>query len=245
MKCFRPQWFVLALAAGMLTIAVASDAMAKFSIDAQASAEGLQITYSLGLIKDKIDLVPGDSPTEIPIGKIATIEVSVLEVTADTVLVHLAVSISLPGQPPIEVVDPVDLPIPFGAFGVEIDIGGKQFIPVKGGYPIEASLLLTRLKTEYDIAIDLQPLFSDHWQGEKTPSDTVIHENIVNPMGDGSIDITLDLSYSFIFTKITYTIVIDSGEGGQTAPPITGFIPVPNGSYHIWADIKMPDIGMP
>ena len=240
MKCFRPQWFVLALAAGMLTLAAASDAMAKFSIEAQASEEGLQIKYSSGLKEKEIDLAPGDPPAEISIGKIATIEVSVLEVTADnTVLVHLVVDIPLSGQPPTE----VDLPLPFGEFGASIDIGGKKFIPAEG-YPIEASLLLTRLQTKYDIAVDLQPLFSDHWQGTKTPSDNVIHEKIINPMGDGSIDITLELGYSFSFTKITYSIVIASGEGGQLAPQ-TGTIPVPNGSYHIWADIEMPDIGMP
>ncbi|MCX5895571.1 MAG: hypothetical protein NTZ51_07060 [Proteobacteria bacterium] len=240
MKCFRPQWFVLALAAGMLTLAAASDAMAKFKIEAQASEEGLQIKYGSGVKEKEIDRAPGDPPAEISIGKIATIEVSVLEVTEDTVLVHLVVSIPLSGQPPTV----VDLPIPFGEFGVEIDIGGKKFIIPVGGYPIEASLLLTRLQTKYDIAVDLQPLFSDHWQGTKTPSDNEIHENIVNPMGDGSIDITLVLDYSFSFTKITYTIVMDSGEGGQPVPQ-TGTIPVPNGSYHIWADIEMPDIGMP
>ena len=128
------------------------------------------------------------------------------------------------------------MPIPFGDYGLYYSLFERQFIPI-GDHKLEISALFTRLTTQYDVNINLEPLFSGHWLGTKNSVDNTIHETIENPLDGSTFDITVELDYkSTCFTNVTLTIGKNDGQPGTPMQ-----FPVPNGTFHIWADFALPE----
>jgi hypothetical protein len=224
-----------AFIATVLCFAFTAPAAAKISAQITASDAGLYVNYDLWIIgKNQSTLKPGSQPLVIPILGLATIELSVLEVQADTRIIKIHAKASAPAFdiPAVE----TDLPVPFGDYGLYYSLFERQFIPI-GDHKLEISALFSRLTTQYDVNINLEPLFSGHWLGTKNSVDNTIHETIENPLDGSTFDITVELDYkSIYFTNVTLTL---GGNAGQPGMPMQ--FPVPNGTFHIWADFALPE----
>jgi hypothetical protein len=193
------------------------------------------VNYDLWILgKSQSTLTPGSHPLAIPVLGLAAFELSVLDVQADAKIVTIHTKVSAPtfGPEPVE----ADLPVPFGDYGIYYSLFERRFIPI-GDHKIELSALLTRFSSQYDVNINLEPLYSGHWLGTKNPADNIIHETIENPLDGSTFDITLELDYkSAYFTNVAVTI---GGNVGQPVAPLQ--FPVPNGTFHIWADFELPE----
>jgi hypothetical protein len=221
--------------AALLCLVLSAPAAAKINAEIRADEAGLYVNYDLWLLgKSESTLTPGSQPLAIPVLGLATIELSVLAVQADAKIITIHAKASAPAisLQPFE----SDITVPFGDYGVYYSLFERRFIPI-GDHKIEISALLTRFTTQYDISINLEPLFSGHWLGTKSPADNIIHETIENPLDGSSFDITLGLDYkSTYFTNVALTI---GGNAGQPVVPLQ--FPVPNGTFHIWADFELPE----
>jgi len=221
--------------ATLLCLVFIAPAAAKISAEIRADEAGLFVNYDLWVLgKNQSTLTPGSQPLVIPVLGLATIELSVLEVQADAGIIRIHAKANAPtiGSQPFE----ADIPVPFGDYGLYYSLFERRFIPI-GDHKIEMSALLTRFTTQYDVNINLEPLFSGHWLGTKNPADSTIHETIENPLDGSSVDITVELDYkSTYFTRVTLTIGENAGQPGT---PLQ--FPVPNGTFHIWADFELPE----
>jgi hypothetical protein len=219
----------------LLCLVFTVPAAAKINAEIRADKAGLYVNYDLWVLgKNQSTITPGSQPLVIPVLGLATIELSVLEVQADSGIIKIHVKASAPafGIQPFE----TDLPVPFGDYGIYYSLFERRFIPL-GDHKIELSALLTRFSTQYDVNINMEPLFSGHWLGTKNPEDNIIHETIENPMDGSTLDITLELTYkSAYYTNVALTI---GGKSGQPAAPLQ--FPLPNGTFHIWADFELPE----
>ena len=221
----------------LLCLAFTSPAAAKISAEIRADDAGLYVNYDLWILgKKQATLTPGSQPLVIPVLGLATVELSVLEVQTDskTIKIHAKASAPSFGIPGVE----MDLPVPFGDYGLYYSLFEHRFIPI-GDNKVEISALLTRLSTQYDVNINLDPFFSVSWQGTNNPANNTIHQTVAveTPLGSSTYDITAVLEYkSAYFTNVTLTILKDGAPTG-TIPPF----PLPNGTYHIWADFTLPE----
>jgi hypothetical protein len=252
MKTFKNRikhfWF-MGLFISVVTIIAASPVMAAIATELRANEEGLYVQYDLGILggSKEILLGPGDPMTEIfAIKKLISIEAAVTDINLEENKIQIRAKISslFFKQEPIE----VPIALPFGSFGIYADFKDRQFVPLEG-HDIEASLLLSKLQMQYGVNVNLGDIFEGQWEGEATPENNTVHEVIVNP-ADGStmaeIDLTLKRTSKF-FTVLQYDIsltpqenVLSSMEGGiQNPQDISGKILLPNGTYHIWADLDM------
>ena len=219
----------------VICLAFTAPAAAKISAQITASDAGLYVKYDLWILgKKQTTLTPGSQPLVISVLGLATIELSVLEVQADTGMIKIHAQASAPafGIPAVE----ADLPVPFGDYGLYYSLFERRFIPLEGS-KVEISALLTRFTTQYDVNINLEQLFTGHWTGTKNAADNIIHEVVENPLDGSTIDITITLDYkSVYFTNVTLTIAKDGAPSSPTGP-----FPVPNGTFHIWADFELPE----
>lgn len=217
-------------------LAFTAPAAARISAQLTASDAGLYVDYDLWILgKKQTTLTPGGQPLVIPVLGLATIELTVLEVQADAGMVKIHAKASAPmfGIPAVE----KDLLVPFGDYGLYYSLFERQFIPI-GDHKIEISALLTRFTTEYDVNINLEPVFTGRWTGTRNAADNIIHEVVENPLDDSTLDITIALDYASVyFTNVTLTIAKD----GAPASPM-GPLPVPNGTFHIWADFELSEL---
>ena len=219
----------------LLCVVFTAPAAAKINAEIRADEAGLYVNYDLWVLgENQSTLTPGSQPLVIPVMGLATIELSVLDVQADAEIITIHAKASAPAisLQPFE----ADIPVPFGDYGIYYSLFERRFIPI-GDHKIEISALLTRLSTQYDVNINLEPLFSGHWLGTKNPADNIIHETIENPLDCSTTDITLELDYkSSYITNVTLTI------GGNAGEPVTPLqFPVPNGTFHLWADFELPE----
>ena len=219
----------------VLCLAFTAPADAKISAEIRADDAGLYVNYDLWIIgRNQKTLTPGSQPLVISVLGLATIELSVLEVQADTGMIKIHAKASAPafGIQPVA----KDLTVPFGDYGFYYSLFGRRLIPLEGSM-VEISALLTRVTTQYDVNINLEPLFTGHWTGTKNAADNIIHEVVENPLDGSTIDITIELDYaSAYFTNVTLTMAKDGAPSGPTGP-----FPVPNGTFHIWADFELPE----
>jgi len=219
----------------LFCVVFTAPAAAKITAEIRADEAGLYVNYDLWVLgKSQSTLTPGSQPLVIPVLGVATIELSVLEVQADAgiIMIHAKASAPMIGSQLFE----SDLPVPFGDYGLYYSLFERQFIPI-GDHKIEMSALLTRFSTQYDVNINLEPLFTGHWLGTKNPADNIIHETIENPLDGSTTDITLELDYkSAYFTNVTLTVGVNAGQPGTPMQ-----FPVPNGTFHIWADFELPE----
>lgn len=233
----------------IISLITASPVMAAIATEMRANEEGLYVQYDLGILggSGEVILGPGDPLTEIfAIKKLISIEAAVTDINLEENKIQIRAKISslFFKQEPIE----VPIALPFGSFGIYADFRNRQFIPLEG-HDIEASLLLSKLQMQYGVNVNLGDIFEGQWEGEATPEDNTIHEVIVNP-ADGSTMAEIDLTLKHIskfFTVLQYDIYLtpqenefSSLEGGiQNPQAISGKILLPNGAYHIWADLEL------
>jgi len=219
----------------VLCLAFTAPAAAKISAQITASDAGLYVNYDLWIIgKKQTTLIPGSQPLVISVLGLATIELTVLDIQADAGIIKINAKASAPtfGIQPVA----IDLPVPFGDYGLYYSLFERRFIPLQGS-KVEISALLTRFTTQYDVNINLEPLFTDHWTGTKNAADNIIHEVVENPLDGSTVDITIELDYaSAYFTNVTLTIAKDGAPSSPMGP-----FPVPNGTFHIWADFELPE----
>jgi hypothetical protein len=249
MQVIKLKLLFFILAALCMSLSQPQDARSAMSALLRANNEGLYISYNLEPLYagKEVTLAPGDPLVEVfAINGIIKAEMGVTEITTEPnkVTVSLVLSGTMIGQQPTSML----IPVPFGEYGAYVDFMGREFISLMN-HEIEASALLTRLKTDYAITCAMEPLFSGHWEGMATPADNTIHEMILSPIDNSTVaDITLMLKYgSPFFTRIEYSVVLNPPASfsnalngmEKTLEPISGTIMVPNGTYHIWAD---PDI---
>ena len=233
----------------IISLITASPVMAAIATEMRANEEGLYVQYDLGILgaSGEVILGPGDPLTEIfAIKKLIAIEAAVTNIIPEENKIQISAKISslLFKQEAIE----VPITLPFGSFGIYTDFRDRQFISPEG-HDIEVSVQLSKLQMHYGVNVNLGEIFEGQWEGEATPEDNTIHESIVN-RADGStmaeIDLTLTHAARF-FTVLQYNISLtpqenelSSLEGGiQNPQAISGKILLPNGTYHIWADLDM------
>jgi hypothetical protein len=252
MKTFKNKimhFWIVGLFLSVITMITASPAMAAIATELRANEEGLYVQYDLGMLggSKEILLAPGDPMTEIfTIKKLISIEAAVTDIIPEENKIQITAKISSLyfKQEPIE----VPIALPFGSFGIYADFRNRQFIPLEG-YDIEASFLLSKLQMQYGVNVNLGEIFAGQWEGEATPENNTVHEVIVNP-ADGStiaeIDLTLKHAARF-FTVLQYNISLTPQESQssslegmhQNSQAISGKILLPNGTYHIWADLDL------
>lgn len=217
----------------VLCLAFTAPAAARISAQLTASDAGLYVDYDLWILgKKQTTLTPGSQPLVISVMGLATIELSVPEIQADAGILKINARASAPlfGIAPVD----ADLPVPFGDYGVYYSLFERRFIPT-GDSTVELSAVLTRFTTEYDVTINLEPLFTGRWTGTKNAADNIIHEVVENSLDDSTLDITIALDYASVyFTNVTLTIAKDGAPAGPMGP-----LPVPNGTFHIWADFEL------
>ena len=240
-------WF-MGFFIAVIAIITASPAMAAIGTELRANEDGLYVQYDLGILggSKEVMLGPGDPMTEIfAIKKLISIEAAVTDIIPEENKLQITARISslFFKQEPIE----VPIALPFGSFGIYADFRNRQFIPLEG-YDIEASLLLSKLQMQYGVNVNVGEMFSGQWEGEATPENNTVHEVIVNP-ADGStiaeIDLTVKQAAKF-FTVLQYNISLppqesqSSMEAAQQNPhAVSGKVLLPNGTYHIWADLDL------
>ena len=233
----------------IISLITASPVMAAIATEMRANEEGLYVQYDLGILggSGEVILGPGDPLTEIyAIKKLISIEAAVINIIPEENKIQISAKISslLFKQEAIE----VPITLPFGSFGIYADFRDRQFISPEG-HDIEVSVLLSKLQMHYGVNVNLGEIFEGQWEGEATPEDNTIHESIVNP-ADGStmaeIDLTLTHAARF-FTVLQYNISLTPQENElssiegkqQNLQAISGKILLPNGAYHIWADLDL------
>ena len=222
-------------------------ARAALNIEMQADQEGISVHYDMGLPGGSraLVLVPGDPLKEIfAVKQLIRLEAMITNMVPEEHKIEIRAKISSRFFP--EGAIEVPLAIPFGSFGIYANFKNRQFIDPEQ-HDIDVSLLLSKLHMRYAVGVDLGELFSGQWEGTATPFDKTIRETIVNP-ADGSIVAEIDLTLqrvSYFFTVFQYAVFLGSLENNlvamdeekQTPQAISGMILLPNGSYHLWADL--------
>jgi len=229
------------LVAGLLV----SAAQAQIRFEASADETGISIFYDIifvGANSFTLDS-PGDSQS-ISISpffiNVADITVTLNEISTEPPGVTLGVAATSPLLPqPVE----ADVTIPFGEVGANVVLGAFFREPITGNNTFDASVLFTMFSTDYEVVADLPDIpVQGQWSGTADSANNIIQEQVVISEG-----VTLDLSFvvepGLFTTNVSYEIDMnfDFPGGGQAIPdnatgfpPITGMLPVPNGSYHIW-----------
>jgi hypothetical protein len=243
-----------------LSIFTQAQADASIKIEVNSGEEGFFLKYFIpGIGWENIKLEqPGDSDTitiRTMMVKIADVELTLNEITSNPPFVnlHYVISSQFFTDGDNETIEG-DIPVPFGNFGTVLKINGKKLAPT-GDSTLDASFLFKKDETKYDVSINC-PLdifgtklnFDQDLKGQATPSDNLIHEQILNPVDESvMVEINIEVGYeSPLFTVLNYEIVpnipspdIEEGEEDSVIPPIEGTIKMPNGSYHIWADMDV------
>lgn len=245
-RCYLTIVFVLLLVTLWLPHA---EAFMRF--EAAAGEDGFSLEYfalfaGIGSVRLK---QPGDTaaiPLRIMFSKIGEIELTLVEITADSsaLNLHVAASTILAPAEQSEILE-ADIPVPFGTYGAVINLLGIT-MPSLGDHAIEAALLLMKNKASYAVTADLPPLIVDQqWTGTATPQDNATHEEIRNPLDD-SLLFEVDLGFEYpsdFMATITATI------SNHTTPPDPEIeeytITVPNGSYSFWGEPAAPLLPIP
>ncbi len=244
---------IIMLITTVLLTGFSSRAYAMMRFEGSASEDGFLLAYTVpGVGRDVVALEnPGDTGliTIAYLGtELAKVELTLNEITSDPEAVNLHVAMTSEFFGMFE----IDLPVPFGAFGADINFMGRRYMPT-GNHDIDVSALLTKNRVKYEAHIDLPPVIADtKWSGTATPADNVIHETIENSNDDSVLlELTLELfappqAELEISDNIFMTVNYDIVSNIPYFTSVEGTAPVPYGSYHIWYDpenpIKLPDM---
>lgn len=259
MKNFIKKALKIFSIAVLLAAAFLPAADAAIRLEVQAGEDGFSLKYNIPVIgRANVSLEsPGESDTltlRIMAVKLAEVELTLNEITTAPDIVSLHYVVSSRFMPGTEVIEG-DIPIPFGDFGVTINLSGKKLIPT-GDSNIDVALLLANEKTDYDININIelnilgQELqITESFSGSATPDDNLIHEQVLSPLDDSVLmDINIEVQYpNGPFTVLNYEIVssipsfeeTQEDDDAENGGLLEGSITVPNGSYHVWADLDL------
>jgi hypothetical protein len=245
----------------IIIISFLSPAYAVIGFEATSNKDGFSLKYNapfVGMGNIKLEN-PGDTATitiRLLLVKTAEIEIALNEIISDPGVVNLHFVLKMILDTPEENTDPeedstfeTDIPIPFGTYGVSINLMGQRLMPIEG-HDIEASVLLTKNSTDYVVEVDLPPLIDgQEWSGTATPSKNTINEEVRSSIDDSLIlGIELDLEYpSDFLTTIHYKVntpialTREDDDSGDNSGDEFKTITLPNGSYHIWGN---PDVDL-
>ena len=238
MKKSNAKILVTILISSVLFFLSASCVLA-LSIEFNAGTAGLTLKYDLkNLGSDEVTMTPGGPEQELSLkgiaGQLVRLRIRVDSVAADSPVpvVNTVIKAFVTGMPSYE----FPLPLPFGDYGIEAGLFKRTAFQDRNA-PLEISLLCALLTTDYDITLNLGQLFNETWQGSATLSNNVIKEQIVLSGDDvpvkGRVDLTIipvktiPLTF-FVFSADVYD------ENNSLIQPLSGVIPFPNGSYHLW-----------
>ena len=235
---------LLLAAMSLVSIVCATRVEADYKISFSASAQGLSINYHLPLIATGAinNLNVGDPSKTINLSlflvPIATIELSVTAIDQTTepptlTLHYIYTSALSGGGDPTE----ADLTIPFCSAGLQIGLF-KLFGVPKTGDDVDAFLLLTNNKTDYNISIkNTDTITGGSWTGTATPDASTNTATVIAKFNVNTHQYTATLTFDYsvpLVTKLSYSISTDEGD------PITGGpIPLPNGRYKLWLDLPV------
>jgi len=209
------------------------------SIEFNAGNAGLALKYDLKRLgSDEVTLAPGSPEQELSLegiaGQLVRLRIRVDSVAADSPIpvVNTVIKAFVTGMSPYE----FPLPLPFGDYGIEAGLFNRTAFQDRNA-PLEISLLCALLKTDYDITLDLGKLFNETWQGSATLNNNVIKEEIVlsgdNAPLKGRVDLTIIPVKTIPLTFFVFSADIYD-ENNSLLQPLSGVIPIPNGSYHLW-----------
>ncbi len=238
--------FVLSL----FITSIASKAEAQLSLDAEVTKDFLDITYQDHplSIPQNIKLTEGETGNinislpilppifYFPLGALSLTNNGMLDDGINLLDTSIGGSFFF-GLIPIP---PVDFPVPFGRYAIDVTPLGQQKTPISeedkllGG--IIASILLTSTKAEYDIYIDLSGIIIEE-KGTATPENPIIVIPLEIPVeipegieAEVSEIEPVILTIEFEFGEIITTVEINiQGPEEISLPPI----PVPNGSFYL------------
>jgi len=240
-----------------LSFSLQAEVARAFSIEAEVGEEGIKIEWDRGLRgKDTIEITP-DNPWKKNILGLMYIKISINEITEDPPVVDTKFYFKL--YYPYEFEQEIDLPISFGSFGIEASFFRRELAPVQDSNKIDISILSGLSKFQYDIKLDLGEIINDRWDGEATPSNNRITEEVVIDISglpdlplppDVTVPevIRLDITSILVFTigRFTLTGVMLDIYGDDnliiSIPvdiPYLGIlsalpIPLLKGSFHLW-----------
>jgi hypothetical protein len=209
------------------------------SIEFTANNAGLTLKYDLKRLgSDEVTLAPGSPEQELSLtgiaGQLVRLRIRVDSVAADSPIpvVNTFIKAFVTGMPSYE----FPLPLPFGDYGIEAGLFSRTAFQDRNA-PLEISLLCALLKTDYDITLNLDQLFNETWQGSATLNNNVIKEEIALS-GDtapvkGRVDLTIIPVKTIPLTFFVFSADVYDGNN-SLIQPISGVIPIPNGSYHLW-----------
>ena len=209
------------------------------SIQFTAEESGLSLKYDLNKLgSDEVTLVPGGSEEELSLGGILgrslRIMVRVDSVTADSPIpaVNTVFKIVIPNTDPIE----LPVPLPLGEYGVEIGLFSRKQFEIKDAQ-IEASLVCGLNQTNYKVNIDLGAIYKGNWEGISNLGNNIIKEEIVLDLSSQGFNrrfvITIIPVKNIPITFFMFNIDVYD-EKDLLLKSLSGFIPLPNGTYHIW-----------
>lgn len=210
------------------------------SLHVTANSAGLSLQYNFkSWGSDDVTIAPGDPEKQLALRGIAGrlahlwIRVDAIEEDQPVPVVDAVIKISaLAGTYVYE----YPMLLPFGDYGIEAGFF-KQTRWESRNAPIEIFLSCAPLRTNYDIALNLGNFFNNAFSGSSTLKNNILHETIALPGDTMTEQRTLDLTI-FPVKTIPLTFFIYSGEvyddNDTVIQQLFGFIPFPNGSYHVW-----------
>ncbi len=242
----------------VIMFAFIAEVSASINVKIWAGKDGLTVKYNIPAIgSGNIDLEnEGDTETikiRLLMVKIAELEITLNDITSDPDFVNIHYMVHFQHTSETEPVEDIegDLSIPFGDFGIEINLNSKK-MSRPGDSAVDGSLLLTKDSTQYDININfvldlfgMELDFTQNLEGTATPEDNLIHEEIENPIDESILfDVDVEVEYpSKMITVFNYNISpsvpegLDNETDNKTPAGFEGSIKLPNGSYHGWLDM--------
>lgn len=267
-NCKKLFSIVLVTLSFTLSFSLKAEVAKAFSIVIEVGVDGIIIEFDKGLGgKDTIEITPDKEfsyMVKISDLDLMYIEISINEITEDPPVVDT--KFYFKQFYPSEFENEVDLPIPFGSFGIESSFLNRELALVQESNEIDIAILSGLFKFQYDIKLNLGEIVNDRWGGEATPSNNKITEQVVINTGalfdfPNPPDITLpdeirlDITWIPVFTIGRFTLagfmldiygddsLIFSIPGsipyfGEIFPTSPVPVPLPKGSFHLWLDTE-------
>ena len=185
----------------LLSLALSSPAHA-FFFEAMTGEEGIAITYDINWrLKGEIEITQ-ERPWEITILDLLSFQLSITSIDPAPQLGPPVVNLhySLKASYPLEIDQAFDFPLPFGKLGIETERWDRSFAPVDESNQIDISILSTVNTFQYGINLNFGEIFSDYWEGKAT----------------------------FLNSKITEEVIIDTGALSDLLPPDLFPAEIPN-----------------
>ena len=208
------------------------------SIHINAGNTGLELEYNLKRWgKDDVTIAPGDPEKQLILKRMARlfvqlwIHVDSIDTSKLVPVVNAVIKTIIMGNQKT-----YPIAIPFGDYGIEANFFKRTQL-ITHNTPIEISLELGILKTDYDIILNLGTQFNKTYKGSSTVRNNVIQEII--PLTVTGNDLGSSIALTILPVKtIPLTFFIYSGgvyDGNNVlVQPFSGVLPFPNGTYKLW-----------